>query len=170
MKLHIGCGVHRLPPPWVNIDAVESQATDDVIDLCGSALPPGWAGMFEQIYASHFVEHLPVDMLPLVLADWRRALAPGGRLTLATIDIQGIFLRAYGKGYSMASVNSYLYGGEGLMRHRQVFDAAYLEGLLRVAGFATVRPWALAEYPEICALNDCASTSHHVTLYLEGVK
>ena len=41
---------------------------------------------------------------------------------------------------------------------------------LQATGFTAVRPWTLAEYPELAAVGDCASSSWHVTLYLEATK
>lgn len=173
MRLHLGCGDKHLPPPWVNADANAGDGIDLIVNLYDPwQLQPE---AYSWIYASHVVEHLPGDRLPVALRFLFQSLKPGGRLTLATIDLEGIFHNAYEKGYSPAAWNAYLYGDakstdSPFMAHRQCFTAPYLTELLKTAGFATVRPWKLTDYPEIAALGDCAASSWHVTLYLEGVK
>jgi predicted SAM-dependent methyltransferase len=130
---------------------------------------------YEQVYWGHGPEHIFPDKLREALHDLHRILVPGGRLTLATISLEGIFHNAFEQGYSREAVNAYLYGDakstdHPLQAHRQVFTEAWLTESLKAAGFAIVRPWALAEYPELQSLGDCASSSYHVTLYLEGIK
>lgn len=172
-RLHLGCGDKILPRPWVNADAKSGTSVDLVIDLHDP-----WqlqADEYEWIYTSHVIEHLYPDRLPRALTLLHRALRPGGLLTLATISLEGIYQNAFLKGYPPEAVNAYLYGDakttdSPLAAHRQCFTEPYLTDLMRKAGFATVRPWSLTQYPEIKALNDCASSSYHVTLYLEGLK
>lgn len=171
-RLHLGCGDRLLPPPWINADAQIGVGIDLVLNL--HDLWPLQPESYEQIYSSHTIEHAYPDRLPVALAQLHRALIPGGILTLATTSFEGIF-DAYLAGYTPAQWNAYLFGDSSskdhpLMAHRQTFTAEYLTELLHAAGFATVRPWTLEQYPEIAALNDCASSSYHVSLYLEGVK
>lgn len=168
--LHLGCGTRRLAG-WVNADA-DPAVRPDLVLPAWDALP---AESYAWIYASHVIEHVPPDLLPAGLAHLRRALRPGGKLTLATIDLDGIYHNAYRKGYSAHDWNAYLYGDTKStdtpwMAHRQCFTAATLTELLLAAGFTEVRPWTLEWYPDIQALNDCAASSWHVTLYLEAVK
>jgi len=171
-RLHLGCGDKRLAG-WVNADARSGDGIGLVVDLHDP-----WqlkAGEYDHVYASHVIEHISPDRLPQALAHLYRALRPGGKLTLATISLEGIFRNAFEKGYSREAVNAYLYGDSRstdhpLQAHRQVFTREWLTEYVKAAGFATVREWALTDYPEIAALNDCASSSYHVTLYLEGLK
>jgi predicted SAM-dependent methyltransferase len=172
-SLHLGCGGKRLAG-CVNVDAVAGPGVDAVLDVTRDlgSLPDN---ALAWVYSSHVIEHIAPDLLPGVFAHLHRALRPGGVLTLATIDLDGIYHRAYSKGYSAHDWNAYLYGDtkstdSPWMAHKQCFTAATLTALLRAAGFAQVRPWALAAYPAVAALNDCAASSWHVTLYLEGVK
>jgi predicted SAM-dependent methyltransferase len=170
--LHLGCGDKLLPPPWVNADAQPGTGIDLVVNLYDP-----WqleSDTYSWLYGSHVIEHIAPDRLPAALTHLHRILVPGGRLTLATTSLEGIF-DAYLAGYTPAQWNAYLFGDmrstdSPFMAHRQTFTEPYLTELLRAAGFATVRPWSLEQYPDIFALNDCARSSHHVTLALEGVK
>jgi len=171
-KVHLGCGSHILPG-WVNTDAQELPGVDAVLDLHSDLghLP---SNAVAQFYASHLIEHIAPDLLPAVLANLCRVLRPGGTLTLATTSLEGIF-DAYLAGYTPAQWNAYLFGDtkstdDPLMAHRQTFTEDYLTELLHAAGFAVVAPWTIEQYPEIAALNDCARSSYHVTLYLEATK
>lgn len=169
MKLHLGCGTKRLPPPWVNADAAEGA--DRVLNLTN--LWPVEAGSCDWIYTSHTLEHVEFDSIPKVLSGLHRILTPGGKLTIATIDIVGIYENRYRKGLRAASWNAAIYGETwGLERpfiaHKSCFDSVLLAGLLEDAGFRDVRRWEPKDHPEIAALHDCASTDRDVSLLLEA--
>lgn len=173
-KLHLGSGAHPLSG-WINADAVPALGTDVLLDLNQDGMAAVPDGSLMHVYSSHVIEHVYPDRLPAALRHIHRALLVGGRLTLATVSLEGIYQNAYLKGYSVAAWNAYLYGDtkstdSPFMAHRQAFTEPYLTGMLKEAGFAAVRPWKLTEYPEFAALNDCAASSWHVTLYLEATK
>lgn len=172
-KLHLGCGDRRLAG-WINADGSLLPGVDLVLNVERDLdlLP---SGVLAHVYSSHVIEHVHPDLLLGVLRGLHRALIVGGELTLATISLEGIYQNAYLKNYPVAAWNAYLYGDTKstdppFMAHRQAFTEPYLTELLKAAGFSVVRPWKLADYPEFAALNDCAASSWHVTLYLEGVK
>jgi predicted SAM-dependent methyltransferase len=172
-KLHLGCGDHPLAG-WINVDGRPGAGVNLILDVQHDLdmLP---AGVLQWVYTSHVVEHIAPDLLPGVLAHLYRALRPGGVLTVATISLEGIFHNAYEKGYDPKAWNSYLYGNSNstdnpFMAHRQCFTYQTLTAALNAAGFATVRPWTIEQYADIFALNDCARSSYHVTVYAEGVK
>ena len=172
-QLHLGCGGRHLAG-WINADAVAAPGVDVVLELPKDLAKIPTAAL-TWVYSSHVIEHIAPDLLPQVLGELHRVLKPGARLTLATIDLDGIYNNAYRKGYTALAWNSYLYGDTKstdppFMAHRQCFTAASLTEQLQAAGFSVVRPWALAMYPEIHALNDCARSSYHVTLYLEALR
>jgi predicted SAM-dependent methyltransferase len=170
MMLHFGCGAKRLPPPWVNCDG--QSGADRVVNF----IDP-WeiaAGSVEWIYCCHAIEHVEFDTLPAMFGRWHKLMEPGGKVTLATIDIDGIYQNRYKAGVRAASWVSALYGDSwGLDRpfakHCCAFDAMLLSNLLMDAGFHSVRHWEPSEYPEIAALHDCATTDRDVSLLLEAV-
>ncbi|MBL8324406.1 MAG: methyltransferase domain-containing protein [Rubrivivax sp.] len=83
-KLHIGGAQARTG--WEVLDvraAAHVQHVGDALDLAHFA-----DGTFAEIYASHVLEHFDyVEALPRALAEWHRALAPGGVLRLSVPDI-----------------------------------------------------------------------------------
>lgn len=75
MKLNLGCGDHRAPEPWVNVDSWSGVRPDVLADVRALPWPDKSA---EAIYCGHVLEHLPLDQVGLALAEVRRVLAPPG--------------------------------------------------------------------------------------------
>lgn len=72
--LNLGCGTHRAPAPWINVDCIETATTHpDVIVKAGDPLP--WAdGEADRVYLGHVLEHVPWPAVPAFLAEVRRVL------------------------------------------------------------------------------------------------
>ena len=179
-KLHLGCGSRYLQG-WINADGckvpvVEGVAghPDIVLDINREcALLP--SNSLTWIYTSHTIEHLYTDLLPGILADLCRALRPGGRLTIATTDLDGIYKHRYQSPDNGAEWAAAMFGecrstDHPMAAHRDCFTYAKLAGLLAKAGFSGTRPWEPKQYPEIEALRDYAVTCRLVSCLVEGVK
>lgn len=87
--LNVGCGPHRAPAPWWNVDRVmrpdpDQPTTPD--EVVGDLLPYE-DGTVERLYAGHIMEHVPIPQVPDLLADWRRVLAPGGHICIVGPDV-----------------------------------------------------------------------------------
>ena len=78
LRLHLGCGSQRFPG-FVNIDMKFTKATDYVTDIAGCRARTIRARASEH---THVIEHIPHPMVPAILAEWRRVLAPAGVLVL----------------------------------------------------------------------------------------
>ncbi|HEY2178104.1 MAG TPA: methyltransferase domain-containing protein [Caulobacteraceae bacterium] len=113
------------------------------------------------IRASHVLEHFPSGQVSAVLADWSRALRPGGKLKIAVPDFARIAER-YMAG-ARQPTEAFLMGGQTAADdfHRALFDRAHLQTLMAQAGLMLIRPWE-------SELADCASLP--ISLNLEGVK
>jgi predicted SAM-dependent methyltransferase len=171
MKLHLGCSDKRLAG-WTNCNGEPGPAVDLVLSI-PAGLPTIADGSVEWLYSSHMIEHVAHDSQPAMFAQFKRIMAPGGKITLATIDINGIYHNRYKKGLRSASWNAALYGETwGMERpyisHLVCFDEEMLIDLLLNAGFKNVRHWETPEYPEIAALIDCATRDRDVSLLLEA--
>jgi SAM-dependent methyltransferase len=92
-RIHLGCGSkHR--PGWLNLDL--HPAADLRLDLREPLpLPDACA---EWVYSEHFLEHLAYPgEVGRVLAECRRVLEPGGRLSIGVPDSEWP-LREYAEG------------------------------------------------------------------------
>lgn len=85
--LNVGCGTHRAPPPWINVDVVRrDDVQPDLIVQPGDPLPYDCASV-EKIYAGHVLEHMPWPDTLAYLHDLRRVLEPGGELLVTGPDV-----------------------------------------------------------------------------------
>ncbi|MCU0692657.1 MAG: methyltransferase domain-containing protein, partial [Polyangiaceae bacterium] len=130
MRLHLGCGDKRLPKPWINCDGDPARKGTMLFRL-PQDLKELATGSIEWVYSSHAIEHVEFDSLPGMFAEFHRVIKTGGKLTLATIDINGIYHNRYKAGLRDASWNAALYGetwgmGRPFIAHLCCFDDALL--------------------------------------------
>lgn len=151
------------------------------LDLgAGDASPPGYVSMGNAhgtaIYplasipdgcvdicrASHCLEHYPTAQVPTVLAEWVRALKPGGKLRIAVPDFAKI-AENYLAGVQQPT-EGYVMGGQAAPDdyHKALFDEETLKKALAAAGLMLIRRWT-SELPD-----DCAALP--ISLNLEGTK
>jgi hypothetical protein len=118
-------------------------------------------GSVDAIRASHVLEHFPHAEVPEVLADWTRALKPGGTLRIAVPDFKAI-AEGYLAGRQLPT-EGFLMGGQvdGRDFHHALFDADHLKRLLAGAGLVLLAPWR-------SELDDCAALP--ISLNLGGTK
>ncbi len=84
VRLNLGCGDHRAPSPWVNIDSQGSVSPDLIADV--GHLP--YRGcVAERIYLGHVLEHLAYPSAVVsALAECYRVLRPDGELLVVGPD------------------------------------------------------------------------------------
>jgi predicted SAM-dependent methyltransferase len=84
VKLNVGCGNHYAEGGWVNLDRHDLPHHDHRPDLMANVLEgiPLEDNSCEQVFASHFLEHIPWASVPDVVAECWRVLAPGGRIAV----------------------------------------------------------------------------------------
>lgn len=72
MWLNVGCGTHRAPAPWWNIDTVirDDIRPDQLVDPDGPL--PFDTGSCDRVLLSHVLEHVPWEQVPSFLRDVRR--------------------------------------------------------------------------------------------------
>lgn len=170
-KLHLGCGTHRMQY-WLNVDGLAGPAVDVVMDFVTDLhrIP---TGALDRAYWSHGPEHVAPDLLPGVMRELRRALKPGGKLIVATIDLPGIWAHRYVSSKNGSAWNSALYGETNstdhpFLSHKQAFDSDSLAAVFKEAGFSDVKPWNIDDYPEIKTIRDYALTCAMVTVFVEA--
>lgn len=87
LKLNIGCGrdkKNKFPAPWINTD-IDGDCADIICDV--KKLPNDWSGRFDEVRASHILEHFFLDEFDSILSEWIRVLKTGGILRIIVPDL-----------------------------------------------------------------------------------
>lgn len=115
----------------------------------------------DTIRASHVLEHFASSEIPAVIAEWVRALKPGGTLKIAVPDFAKI-AEGYLAGAEMPT-EAFVMGGQTAHDdfHKALFDESHLKKLMASAGLMLIQRWE-SELP------DCASLP--ISLNLVGTK
>jgi len=113
MILHLGCGSNQMPGA-INIDVVESKATDLVMDLKEKL--PYTDNTIDSIHAHHFIEHFIPNEFLVMLKDWHRVLKPGGRIVLSLPDV-GTAMEEIAQGNTHPDYMKCVYGDPNLPFH-----------------------------------------------------
>lgn len=156
VKLNLGSGARALDG-YINIDAGNTGGVDVT-----SVYPLFYDdGSVDEIRASHVLEHFAHATIGAVVADWVRALKPGGTLKIAVPDF-GVIAQAYAGGAAV-NVQGYVMGGQvdALDYHKTLFDEHALRGALQAAGLISIRRWK-------SEMEDCAALP--VSLNLAATK
>lgn len=152
-KLNLACGTpteKHFPEPWLNIDA-QPGAADLVMPV--NILPDEWSGLFEEVRASHVLEHFTLNEAHDVMSEWAKVVKPGGKLMVCVPDLELIvegYLKGYdrkgreafsvehtthlltqifGRGYESRDMNAY-------MRHHMLYDQKLLRRMFELTGQA----------------------------------
>ena len=83
-KLHLGCGRHLLDG-WLNTDLNQSEG---VMALDATKEFPFVDSSFDYVYSEHMIEHIQYPDGQRMLSECFRMLRPGGRIRIATPDLQ----------------------------------------------------------------------------------
>lgn len=141
-RLHIGGKVRK--QGWEVLNAVADSFVDHVCNA--SDLEQFADGTFEEIYASHVLEHFDyaTNLLP-TLMEWLRVLQPGGRLLVSVPDLD-VLARLFLDKVSFDSDERYyimrvIFGGhcDKYDYHMVGLNEEILGAFLRDAGFVNFR-------------------------------
>ena len=86
-RLHLGCG-RKILDGYVNADIVDGPGVDLVRDLSTGIPYPD--GVFEEVLAIDFIEHVPQARVIHLMNEVWRVLAPGGRFHVHVPAAPGI--------------------------------------------------------------------------------
>jgi hypothetical protein len=151
VRLNLGAGEVKIPG-YKDVDRKDGaevyplDAADESVD---------------EIRASHVLEHFSHLEVPRVIADWVRALKPGGLLRIAVPDFETI-ARAYLAGKPIPT-EGYVMGGhiDADDHHGAIFDFESLGDILRGAGLVGITRWT-------SEAKDCAAKP--ISLNLQAYK
>ena len=150
LRLNLGCG-DKILPQYVNVDIVSSRAgmTPDV--LCDLRhLKPFADGSASEILSVHVVEHFWRWEVRDILKEWRRVLAPGGKIVLECPNLE-VACQTFLEDPQRRSAEDQggqrsmwvFYGDpswrDPYMVHRWGYTVQSLAELLRECGFVNVR-------------------------------
>lgn len=86
MWCNIGCGPHRAPAPWVNLDChVGNGVEPDVV--VDAERPLQEFDDVERVYLGHVLEHVPWPEVPEFLRGIEKKVAPGGEVCAVGPDV-----------------------------------------------------------------------------------
>lgn len=157
MRLNLGSGMYPLDG-FINLDGVLGHS------LYPLDVPDDTA---DEIRASHVLEHFGHRKTVLVLADWVRALKPGGLLKIAVpnFDTAVAEYQAFNANPSgnPPPIEGWILGGqtEEADYHAALFTESALRQAFDTLGLVDVEPWT-------SETDDCAAQP--ISLNLQGVK
>jgi len=113
---------------------------------------------FDEVRASHILEHFPKKEVQDVVKEWCRVLKTGGVLKIAVPDLDWIM-----ENRDHPYFEGYLLGGQTDENdfHKSIFNESYLTHLMSAAGLSDIKPWAGKQ-------GECSSLP--VSLNLQGLK
>lgn len=173
--IHLGCGEIN-SSGFINVDKRPFSHIHHVHDV--TYLPFLKENFADLIYASHILEHLPVNKLESVLLEWKRVLKKGGVLRLGVPNFDTI-LAIYKDNYdSIESIWQPLLGGQDYPEnfHYSIFNQKYLTELLRKVGFSEVKEWNAKEvnnhnfYDWTSVKYEINKKEYLISLNLEAIK
>ena len=123
---------------WVYVDANPDFKDALHYDVCN--LPADWSNTFEEIRASHVIEHLREAEVHVFLEECRRVLVTGGHINIYCPDFRKI-ASAFANGkMSVEDYTILTFGGTDtfLNMHKTAFDRARLENVVTQHGFRII--------------------------------
>lgn len=150
-KLNLGGGLQKIPG-FTNLDRKTGQEAYPLASYSD--------GSVDEIRASHLLEHFSHREAPQVLAEWIRALKPGGYLKIAVPDFDWIRQHADDPKFP---IEGYLMGGQvdESDYHKSLWTERKLRSLMQSLGLVEIARWQ-------SEISDCASLP--VSLNLMGRK
>jgi SAM-dependent methyltransferase len=163
-KLNLGSGnvpERQFPLPWLNVDLVPAEGGYSC-DI--RRLPESWSGNFDEVRASHVLEHFFLAEGDEILREWVRVLRPGGILRVVIPDLDVVvrdLMRGFdSKGREAFSVSestpilTQIYGlgyeteaTDARWRHRIIANQVMLTDALAGAGLTEIYPYDRRDDP-----------------------
>lgn len=139
MKINLAC-CDDLKEGYLNVDL---NPIDSRVMAANALNLPFKENSIEEIFCSHFAEHLTIPELQVALHEWKRVLIPGGDLIIIVPDIQEIskcWVKAQ-VAEKMGWWNPAIFGshrGPGQI-HMCGLDESILRVLLAFAGYIIIK-------------------------------
>jgi len=137
-KLHLGCGNIHIPM-FINIDIVETPATDLVMDITNLSEIPDES--IDLIYACHVLDYISRHKIADTLFEWNRVLIKNSTIEIAVSDFEKV-CTMYQSGVKLERLWGHIVGGQKQPyydQHGCVFDFDTLAYYLSRNGFHHIR-------------------------------
>lgn len=132
-RVHLGAG-GKYWPGWINVDVVGDQDVNANVDRL-----PFESNSVDEIQCIHLFEHLERMKVGTVLAEWRRVLKPGGRLTMELPCLDAVVAMLYAGERNFRMTMFALYGDpreeSPFMAHRWCWSRREMSEQLTESGF-----------------------------------
>jgi SAM-dependent methyltransferase len=175
-RLNWGCGEHP-EPGWINSDVKELPGIEISCDIRDGL--PLQAGSVDYVVSIHALPEVPYGDLPIVLAELRRVLKPGGALRLVLPDLERA-IRAFLAGdrdyFLIPDEDAETIGAKLVTQvvwygwSRTPFTYDFTAELLRKTGFVEIQACSYhvtkSRFPEIVELD----SRERESLFVEAVK
>jgi ubiquinone/menaquinone biosynthesis C-methylase UbiE len=86
VKVDLGCGPQKKSSEYVGVDLNKYENVDYVVDVSKEGLPFR-NGEVDEIFTSHFLEHIENARIPFVLSECYRVLKQGGEIEILVPDL-----------------------------------------------------------------------------------
>lgn len=138
--VHLGCGKIE-SKEFINVDNRPFTHIHHIHDV--TSLPFFKDDFADLIYASHILEHLPMNKLESVLLEWRRVLKKGGVLRIGVPNFDTILNIYKDSQNSIGHIWQSLMGGQDYPEnfHYSIFNKNYMVELFNKVGFVQVKEW-----------------------------
>lgn len=130
MLLNVGCG-DDYRDGWVNVDSAPLQVVRSDVQAFAHHLPfPD--DTFVKVYASHILEHIPLNQVCTVLAELRRVAKPGAPICVVTPDMAKLT-----EDHTVADWNKAVFGTQRWMGdyHEWTPTGSVVEWVMKCAGW-----------------------------------
>jgi predicted SAM-dependent methyltransferase len=142
--LHLGCGKSHLPG-FINIDARPSDSVDISCDI---RRLPYQNNSINTIYMCHSLEHLPLPEIQYFLKYIHGLLDDEGKFFISVPDFNILASMYLSKIVNLSTIVRAIHGGQEYdgNTHYLSFDAEFLTGLLKAAGFKHISFYNPSEF------------------------
>lgn len=137
--VNVGCGFDT-SNEFINVDVLPLPHIHHVHDITDLSMFP--SDSVDLLYASHVVEHIPVERLMATLKEWRRALKPGGTIRISVPDFDNMTDYYIDSGRDVDLVRDNVLGKEPPYdNHYTLWNERKMQAVLAEAGFTNHRRW-----------------------------
>jgi predicted SAM-dependent methyltransferase len=131
-------GTTPLGDEWEHVDIRPNPRVTHLLDV--RDLPAEWEGQYDEVRASHIIEHIPQPELFSTFKGWVRILKHGGLMRIYCPDSRLLAKHLIERIISIDEYSRFMYGDQEYPEnlHRGAFDIERLVHLVEWAGLTVI--------------------------------